>query len=100
MLNSEYVKDLDETALAELRIVVAGAHEDMDEYDAAIAVLEKGNLDPSQVGDTAVRYFYAYADALLAAGDKDKAIDWFQRVVAIDDEVLTDAVDRLEELEN
>jgi len=52
------------------------------------------------VGDTAVRYFYAYADALLAAGDKDKAIDWFQRVVAIDDEVLTDAVDRLEELEN
>ena len=30
MLNSEYVKDLDETALAELRIVVAGAHEDMD----------------------------------------------------------------------
>lgn len=100
MLNSDYVAQLDDDGRAELRIVVAGAHADRGEHDAALAVLEEGNLDPTQTGSTSARYFYAYADALLAVGRKDDALTWFHHAAISDDEASTDALQRIEELTN
>ncbi len=100
MLNSEYAAYLDADGRAELLIVVAGARADLGQHDAAVVVLEQGNLDPTQTGETAARYFYAYADALLAAGRCDDAIVWFRNAASIDEEAVTDAMQRLEELES
>lgn len=100
MLNSEYVPYLDDEGRAELLIVVAGARADMGQHDAAVVVLEEGNLDPTQTGETAARYFYAYADALLAAGRRDDAITWFRNAASIDEEAATDAMQRLDDLES
>lgn len=100
ILNSEYTAYLDADGRAELLIVVAGARADLGQHDAAIVVLEQGNLDPTQTGETAARYFYAYADALLAAGRRDEAIPWFRNAASIDEEAVTDAMERLEELES
>jgi hypothetical protein len=46
-----------------------------------------------------VRLFYAYADALLAAGRTEEARDAFARAVAADADGETDAADRLDELD-
>ena len=46
-----------------------------------------------------MRLWYAYADALLAAGRTEDAIQWFTAVAAIDDEGDTDAEERLAELD-
>ncbi|WQD14004.1 MAG: hypothetical protein U1U88_002479 [Lawsonella clevelandensis] len=46
MLNSEYAAYLDADGRAELLIVVAGARADLGQHDAAVVVLEQGNLDP------------------------------------------------------
>ena len=45
------------------------------------------------------RLFYAYADALLAAGRTEEARDAFARAVAADADGETDAADRLDELD-
>ena len=44
------------------------------------------------------RLWYAYADALLAAGRRDEALRWFESVAAIDDDGETDAENRVAEL--
>lgn len=100
MLNSEYASHLDADGRAELLIVVAGARADLGQYDAAVVVLEQGNLNLTQTGETAARYFYAYANALLAAGRREDAISWFRNAASIDEEAVTDAMQRLEELES
>jgi hypothetical protein len=45
------------------------------------------------------RLFYAYADALLARGDDERAREWFVRTLEVDDDLQTDAADRLNELD-
>jgi hypothetical protein len=45
------------------------------------------------------RLFYAYADALLAAGRTEEARDAFARAAAADADSETDAADRLDELD-
>ena len=56
--------------------------------------LTNGRLRP-----WSARLFYAYADALLAAGRMDEARDAFARAAAADIEGETDAADRLDELD-
>ena len=46
-----------------------------------------------------MRLRYAYADTLLAAGRRDDAVQWFHRTVGIDGEGITDAAERIAELE-
>ena len=46
-----------------------------------------------------MRLRYAYADTLLAAGRTDEALEWFHRTVGIDGEEITDAAERVAELE-
>ncbi|MFD1861077.1 tetratricopeptide repeat protein [Aeromicrobium camelliae] len=90
---------LDEAGNAELTIVMAGARRDMGQLEAALQLLETENLLSKNRADWVARLRYAYADTLLAAGRRDEAVTWFHRVVAVDGNKLTDAEERLAELE-
>lgn len=89
---------LDEAGLVELSIVVAGARRDVGQPDAAIRLLESEQLHTNSRADWVARLRYAYADALLDAGRKDDAIEWFHRTVAVDGNKTTDAEERIAEL--
>jgi tetratricopeptide (TPR) repeat protein len=84
---------------AEMTIVEAGARRDLGEVDAALRTLENAPLRSRTRADWVVRLRYAYADTLLAAGRRDEAIEWFHRTVGIDSDDITDAAERVAELE-
>ena len=52
----------------------------------------------NSTGSTAARFFYAYAEVLLALGRSDEALQWFLHSAAADIEGVTDAEDRVSEL--
>jgi tetratricopeptide (TPR) repeat protein len=81
----------------ELRIVVAGARSDLGQHEQALAILSSPPLDPTKVGPTSARLFYAYAETLLALGRPDDAVQAFMNAAATDDEGVTDAEERLTE---
>src|SRR5205823_5372910 len=56
-------------------------------------------LTSSRLRPWSARLFYAYADALLAAGRADEARDAFARAVEADPDGETDAADRLDQLD-
>ncbi|WP_353355411.1 tetratricopeptide repeat protein [Intrasporangium sp. DVR] len=83
----------------ELAIVVSGLRRDLGQLDAAIAGLSAlvRRLNPNR--PSAARLYYAYADAKLAAGDPAEAREWFARAADADHELMTDAAERLDELD-
>ncbi len=83
----------------ELAIVVSGIRRDLGQAQAAVAALEIPQLGSAKQQPWSARLRYAYAEARLAAGDRDAAREWFARAADADDELLTDAVERLEELD-
>ncbi|NLG23706.1 MAG: tetratricopeptide repeat protein [Actinomycetales bacterium] len=83
----------------ELAIVVSGARRDLGQAEAAVQTLrDLVHASPPQ-RSWAPRLYYAYADALLAIGDEEEARGWFARAVDADKDALTDAPDRLAELD-
>jgi tetratricopeptide (TPR) repeat protein len=84
---------------AEMTIVEAGARRDMGDLDAAVRTLESAPLQSRSRADWLVRLRYAYADTLLASGRREEAIAWFHRTVGVDGEGITDAAERVAELE-
>lgn len=78
----------------EMAIVEAGARRDMGQFEAAVLALQGPRLSAPAEAWT-VRLWYAYADALAAAGRVEDAKHWFAMTRDIDDEVSTDAADRL-----
>jgi tetratricopeptide (TPR) repeat protein len=84
---------------AEMTIVEAGAHRDLGEMDAALRTLEKAPLRSRSREPWVVRLRYAYADTLLAAGRTEDAVVWFHRTVGADGDGITDAAERLADLE-
>ncbi len=93
-LDDPAVPRLDYEIRAELLIVVAGARRDMGQLDAALAVLERGGLDTKNPRPGSARLWYAYADALEAAGRTQDAIQWFGAAAKADFDDETDAADR------
>ncbi|MGI8761541.1 MAG: hypothetical protein ACR2LF_09685 [Jatrophihabitantaceae bacterium] len=93
-LNDPAVAKLDAETRAELLIVVAGARRDLGQLDAALAVLARGGLDRDRPRPGACRLWYAYADALEAAGRDGDAATWFAASAALDPDGETDAVER------
>jgi len=83
---------------AELLIVAAGARGDLGQHDAAVAMLQVPELTDGET-PWGARLRYAFADALLAAGRGEEAREWFARAAEIDDELVTDAAERLLELD-
>jgi tetratricopeptide (TPR) repeat protein len=90
---------LDRAMQIELRIVESGIRRDQGLADAAVIALQVPELTGARLRPWSVRLFYAYADALLAAGRTEEARDAFARAVAADPDGETDAADRLDELD-
>jgi predicted negative regulator of RcsB-dependent stress response len=90
---------MDRATLIELRIVESGIRRDQGLADAAVVVLRVPELARGRLRPWSARLFYAYADALLAAGRTEEARDAFARAVAADADGETDAADRLDELD-
>jgi tetratricopeptide (TPR) repeat protein len=82
----------------ELLIVAAGARADLGQVDAAAAMLQVPDLADDDA-PWAPRLRYAYANTLLAAGRADEARDWFGRAADVDHDLVTDAAERLLEMD-
>jgi hypothetical protein len=93
------LEKLDKSSAIELLIVAAGARGDLGQHDAAVAMLQVRELTTDDDADWAARLRYAYADALLAADRREEAREWFSRAAAVDEDQLTDATERLLELD-
>ncbi|WP_432837249.1 hypothetical protein [Dactylosporangium sp. CA-092794] len=85
--------------IVELLIVAAGARGDMGQHDAAVAMLQVRELTSAPDAPWAARLRYAYADALLRAGRREEAREWFARAADLDEDLRTDAAERLLELD-
>jgi tetratricopeptide (TPR) repeat protein len=83
----------------EMTIVVSGARRDLGQNDAAVLALQIPELQSAALHPFTARLRYAYADALLAAGRQDEAVAWFAQAADADVDGLTDADDRLAELQ-
>jgi tetratricopeptide (TPR) repeat protein len=90
---------LDEAGRVELTIVLAGARRDLGHVDAALRSLERAPLHVATPDPWLARLRYAYADALVAAGRRTEALEWFHRTLATDPQSSTDAAERIAELE-
>ncbi len=99
LLREADVSALDRATQIELRIVESGIRRDQGLPAAAVVVLQVPELTGGRLRPWSARLFYAYADALLAAGRADEARDAFARAAAADAEEETDATDRLAELD-
>lgn len=100
LANDEHVGELDADSRIELAIVLAGARQDLRQYDAAVAELDRVHPDRTARGVTAARLIYAYAQALGMAGRKQEAREWYQAARQADEEEFFDDIDeRLKELD-
>jgi tetratricopeptide (TPR) repeat protein len=90
---------LDRATQIELRIVESGIRRDQGLADAAVLALQVPELTSGRLRPWSARLFYAYADALLAAGREDEAREAFERAVDADADGETDAGERLDELD-
>lgn len=90
---------LDPADQIELRLVAAGARLDLGEPEQALRLLEVPELaagDEEATGPV-LRLWYVRAEALLAAGRRTEALDVFDRIASLDED-LTDAADRADAL--
>ncbi|MDV5144718.1 tetratricopeptide repeat protein [Streptomyces sp. SBC-4] len=99
MAGEPEVQKLDKAGQVEMRLVAAGARRDLGQLDAAIVTLQSPELASGAVHPWTARLRYAYADALIAAGRESEARDWFAKALEADKDGVTDASDRLAELD-
>ncbi|MDQ6875403.1 MAG: tetratricopeptide repeat protein [Actinomycetota bacterium] len=98
LAQSADVRDLDEPGRIEMLIVASGARRDLGQPAAAVVSLQAALGDRDHPQPWSARLWYAYADALLAAGRQAEAVEWFAAVAEID-YGDTDAEERLLTLE-
>lgn len=96
---SPEARSLGEADNIELAIVVSGVRRDLNQPEAAQMVLRIPALERASKQPWAARLFYAYAEALLAAGADDEARDWFAKAIDADGDGQTDAAERVDELD-
>jgi tetratricopeptide (TPR) repeat protein len=93
------VRTLDRATQIELLIVESGIRRDQGLPEAAVAALQVPELTDGRKRSGSARLLYAYADALLDAGRRDEARDWFGRAAAADPDGQTDAAERFDDLD-
>jgi tetratricopeptide (TPR) repeat protein len=93
------VDTLDRAGRAEMRIVAAGARSDLGQPAAAVVTLQVPELSAPLREPWLARMRYAYAEALAAAGRPEEARLWLARAAEADEDGVTDAAERLAELE-
>jgi tetratricopeptide (TPR) repeat protein len=84
----------------ELRIVESGIRRDQGLPDAAVVALQVPELTDGRIRPELARLYYAYADALMAAGREGEAHEWFGRAARADVDGETDAAERYEDLDD
>jgi tetratricopeptide (TPR) repeat protein len=99
LIGSPEARSLDVAERVELAMVASGARRDLGQPEAAVLALQVPELTGTQRFAFTPRLQYAYADALLAAGRETEALAWFARSAGSDVDGLTDAEDRLADLE-
>lgn len=88
-------RDLPRDEAMELLIVTSGARRDLGEYAAAVVGLQVPELDVRRSDDPwTCRLFYAYGEALVAAGRREEAVRAFLDAAQTDTEGETDAEER------
>jgi tetratricopeptide (TPR) repeat protein len=83
----------------ELAIVVSGIRRDLGQLDASLLALDIPQLKGTARKPWSARLAYAQAEALLALGRAGEARTWFARAADVDEDLQTDAADRLAELD-
>ncbi|MDO5494051.1 MAG: hypothetical protein Q4F53_10650 [Nesterenkonia sp.] len=73
-------QELTGAARAEMAMVLAGAHSDLDDLEGALSALEIPELDIDRAFSFSPRLFAAYADVLEALGHPDRAEAWRARI--------------------
>jgi hypothetical protein len=99
LVHSAEAKRLPRASQIELRIVESGIRRDQGLADAAVLALQVPELTDGKQRPWSARLFYAYGEALLAAGRTDAAREAFSRAVVADENEETDALARLDELD-
>lgn len=99
LLTSPEAESLEGEAEAERLLVLAGARSDSGQLAAALATLKPAATQVSKDQPWAARIVYGYADTLLANGDHAASREQFMRAAGLDEYGLTDATERLEELD-
>ena len=99
LVHSAEAKRLPRAGQIELRIVESGIRRDQGLADAAVLALQVPELTDGKQRDWSARLFYAYGEALLAAGRTEAAREAFSRAVVADEDEQTDALARLDELD-
>lgn len=99
MAKDPVVETMDETGQVEMRIVESGARRDLGDTEAAVRALDTRELRSRTRADWSPRLRYAYAEALLADGQRELAREWFERAEGVDVNDVTDAADRVAELD-
>ncbi|HEX8004956.1 MAG TPA: hypothetical protein VF482_00840 [Trebonia sp.] len=99
LVHSDEARRMPRPAQIELRIVESGIRRDQGLADAAVLALQVPEISDGRLRPWSARLFYAYGEALLAAGRREEARDAFARAVAADENEETDAQERLEQLD-
>lgn len=99
LASSPEASTLDRAGKVELLIVTAGARRDLGQAEAAVLTLQVPALNSRGQGEWLARLRYAYADALVEVGRFGEARQWFTRAAAVDPEGITDAAERIDELD-
>ena len=99
LVHSDDAKRLPRASQIEVRIVESGIRRDQGLADAAVLVLQVPELSDGRLRPYSARLFYAYGEALLAAGRPEAAREAFSRAVVADEDEQTDALARLDELD-
>src|SRR5262249_56053333 len=94
ILDRDDAKGVPRAAQIELRIVESGIRRDQGLADAAVLALQVPELADGRLRPWSARLFYAYGDALLAAGRPEAAREAFSRAVVADEDEETDALTR------
>ena len=100
VVHAPQARALDRATHIEPAIVESGIRRDQGMTDAALLALQVPELTDRRTYPWSARLFYAYADALLDAGRRDQARDWFARAAAADRGERTDAAQRFDELDD
>ncbi len=99
LVHSAEAKRLPRASQIELRIVESGIRRDQGLAAAAVLALEVPELTDGKQRPWSARLFYAYGEALIAAGRPEAAREAFSRAVVADEDEQTDALARLDELD-
>ncbi len=99
LAHSEDARTLPAAGRVEMAIVVSGARRDLGQHEAAVQSLRELVRVTDARRSWAARLYYAYGEALLATEDTTQARQWFARALDADRDQVTDASERLADLD-